>query len=523
MASHFKQEKPSDPGELASLLSLCKRRGFLFPGSDIYGGLGSCWDYGPLGAQLKRNIKREWWNHLTRRGDMVGLDSAVFMHPRVWEASGHLEGFTDPLSDCKDCKHRFLGETAENSSSVKTATPSKPAEKTENQKGGRDRSGETAPPPADRKTQTGSKLSVDSSGLTATGKAVEGFSPQTVPDKERKAAHSPAPSQSKCPRCGSKNITEPRNFNLMFKSFMGPLEDESALIYLRPETAQGIYVNFQNIQKATRKPLPFGVAQIGKSFRNEITPSHLIFRMREFEQMEMQFFIAPAPEEGDRWFEFWKEERLSHLKTLGLDPKKLRFHSHGPEELAHYAKKAVDIEYEFPMGWRELEGVHNRGDFDLSRHEKFSGKNLQWFDPEQNKSFIPHIIETSIGCDRLFLALLCSALTEEEVRGEKRTVLKLNKTLAPVQTAILPLSKKPPLMETARKIQQTLSKTLFTDYDVSGAIGRRYRRQDEVGTPYCVTVDFDSLTDEKVTVRERDSMIQERVPIASLTDYFSRP
>ena len=237
--------------------------------------------------------------------------------------------------------------------------------------------------------------------------------------------------------------------------------------------------------------------------------------------MEMQFFIPPAAEEGDKWFSFWKEERLSHLKTLGLNSGKLRFHPHGPEELAHYAKKAVDIEYKFPMGWRELEGVHNRGDFDLSRHEKFSGKNLQWFDPEQNKSFIPHIIETSIGCDRLFLALLCSALTEEEVRGEKRTVLKLNKALAPVQTAVLPLSKKSPLMETARKIQQTLSKTLFTDCDVSGAIGRRYRRQDEVGTPYCVTVDFDSMKDEKVTVRERDTMTQERIPITSLTDYFN--
>ena len=495
MTSHFKQEKPSDPGELADLLSLCKRRGFLFPGSEIYGGLGSCWDYGPLGAQLKRNIKREWWNSLTRRGDIVGLDSAVFMHPRVWEASGHLEGFTDPLSDCKDCKHRFLREPAENPSSVKTDALPKAAERKGNQKGGRGRlsAGETALPDG-KKIQTGTKPSMG-----------------TPPGPAR---------PDKCPRCGSKNITEPRNFNLMFKSFMGPVEDESALIYLRPETAQGIYVNFQNIQKTTRKSLPFGVAQIGKSFRNEITPSHIIFRMREFEQMEMQFFISPASEEGDKWFAFWKEERLSHLKALGLDPKKLRFHPHGPDELAHYAKKAVDIEYEFPMGWRELEGVHNRGDFDLSRHEKFSGKNLQWFDPEQNKSFIPHIIETSIGCDRLFLALLCSALTEEEVRGERRAILKLNKNLAPVQAAVLPLSKKPPLMETARKIQQTLSKTLFIDFDVSGAIGRRYRRQDEIGTPYCVTVDFDSLTDEKVTVRERDTMTQERVSITSLTDYF---
>ena len=474
MTSHLKLENPKDTGELASLLSLCKRRGFLFPSSEIYGGLNSCWDYGPLGVQLKQNIKQQWWNYLTRRPDMTGLDSSIFMHPKVWEASGHLEGFTDPLSDCRDCKHRFLRE-------IKFST--------------------------EKKEDVNKKSPIK-----------EAASPRKK-DEVRKKQGKQTSSEDHCPQCGSKNITEPRNFNLMFKSFMGPLEDESALVYLRPETAQGIYVNFQNIQKATRKPLPFGVAQIGKAFRNEITPSHMIFRMREFEQMEMQFFISPA--EGDKWFDFWKEERHSHLESLGLNSKRLRFHPHGSKDLAHYAKAAVDIEYEFPMGWRELEGIHNRGDFDLSQHEKFSGKNLAYFDPNQNKSFIPHIIETSIGCDRLFLALMCDALTEEEVKGEKRVVLKLHKNLVPVQIAILPLSKKSPLMEMGHKIQQTLEKNWFTDYDVSGGIGRRYRRQDEVGTPWCVTVDFDSVEDEKVTVRQRDSMTQERIPITSLTGYFN--
>ena len=482
-ASKFKsdqknRENQKDTGDLSALLSLCKRRGFLFPSSEIYGGLGSCWDYGPLGVQLKQNIKQQWWNHITRRANMTGLDSSIFMHPKVWEASGHLEGFTDPLSDCRDCKHRFLRDTKSISDEGK-------------------------------KTHSG-KEQAD------TGKKTPA-SLQKKDDVQKKKPS--AGTEDRCPQCGSENITEPRNFNLMFKSFMGPVEDESAQVYLRPETAQGAYVNFQNIQKTTRKSLPFGVAQIGKSFRNEITPSHLTFRMREFEQMEMQFFTAPG--EGDKWFDFWKEDRHSHLLSLGINPKKLRFHPHGPEELAHYAKAALDIEYEFPMGWRELEGIHNRGDFDLSQHAKFSGKNLAYFDPIKNKSYIPHIIETAIGCDRLFLVFLCDALTEEEVRGEKRMVLKLHKNLAPVQISVLPLSKKSPLTEMGRKIQQTLEKSWFTDYDVSGGIGRRYRRQDEVGTPWCVTVDFDSVEDEKVTVRQRDSMTQERIAITALTGYFN--
>ena len=440
-----------DSPSLETVVSLCRRRGFIFPGSEIYGGLNSSWDYGPLGAQMKGHIKRLWWESMTRRSDVVGLDSGIFMHPKVWEASGHLENFTDPLSDCRDCKYRFLRETSLSQSENSEASPG---------------------------------------------------------------------SSNQCPKCGSENITEPRDFNLMFKSAIGPVEEESATIYLRPETAQGIYINFQNVKKALRKTLPFGIAQIGKAFRNEITPSHFIFRMREFEQMEMQFFICE--EEGERWFDYWKEKRKEHLLFLGLNEKNLRFHFHKKEELAHYAKAALDIQYKFPMGFRELEGIHNRGDFDLSRHETFSGKKLLYFDTLRNKSFLPHIIETSIGCDRLFLALICDAYREEEVRGEKRVVLKLKKTLSPVQMAILPLSKKEPLINMGHKIQEILGKKWFIDYDVSGGIGRRYRRQDEIGTPWCVTVDFQSLEDKQVTIRERDTMKQERVPLEALEKYFEK-
>ena len=422
--------------ELSKVVSLCQRRGFLFPSSEIYGGLNSCWDYGPLGVQLKNNIKKLWWENMTRRPNVSGLDSSIFMQTGVWEASGHIKEFTDPLSDCRDCKKRFLFK------------------------------------------------------------------------KE----------MQKCPACGSRNFTEARNFNLMFKSFMGPVEEESSVVYLRPETAQGIYVNFLNVQQSLRHKLPFGIAQIGKAFRNEITPSHFIFRMREFEQMEMQFFIPP--EEGDKWFEYWKDERKNHLLDVGLKEESLHFKKHGPSELAHYAVKAQDIEFDFPMGRKELEGLHNRGDFDLSRHEKFSGKSLKYFDVEQNKSYIPHVIETSIGCDRLFLALLCSAYKEEEVRGKIRSLLKLKPQISPIQIAILPLSKKDFLMDMGHKIQQKLQEDWFVDYDVSGSIGKRYRRQDEIGTPFCVTVDFESINDKKVTVRDRDTMQQKRVSAESLTDFL---
>ena len=429
-------QKNSPSPTLNDLVSLCKRRGFVFPNSEIYGGLNSCWDYGPLGTQMKLNIKKLWWENMTRRSQIVGLDSSIFMHSKVWEASGHLENFTDALCDCRECKHRFRKE----------------------------------------------------------------------------------PETTKCPQCGSVNCTEPRQFNLLFKTFMGPVEEASSVIYLRPETAQGIYVNFQNVHKSSRKTVPFGIAQIGKAFRNEITTSRFIFRMREFEQMEMQFFIPP--DEGKKWFEFWQKERLQHLVELGLNPKKLHLSPHKPEEQAHYATEALDIEYEFPMGQEELEGIHNRGDFDLSRHEKFSGKKLAYFDALRNKTYIPHVIETSIGCDRLFLALLSDSYREEEVKGEKRTWLKLKPQVAPVQIAILPLSKKENLMDMGHKIQQNLQQHWFIEYDVSGGIGRRYRRQDEIGTPWCITVDFESLEDKKVTVRNRDTMKQERISLDSLISYF---
>ena len=427
-----------DQTKLSKIVSLCRGRGFLFPSSEIYGGLNSCWDYGPLGAQMKNNIKRFWWENMVRRPNVTGLDSSIFMQPKVWSASGHLESFTDPLSDCKDCKHRFRRDEA----------------------------------------------------------------------------------MDQCPQCGSKNLTESRNFNLMFKSFMGPVEGESSIIYLRPETAQGIYVNFLNVQKSLRYKLPFGIAQIGKAFRNEITPSHFIFRMREFEQMEMQFFVPP--EEGGKWFEYWREERKQDLLSLGLKETELHFHVHSSDELAHYAKSAEDIEFDFPMGRRELEGLHNRGDFDLSRHQEFSGKKLQYFDAEQNQSSLPYVIETSIGCDRLFLALLCSAYKEETVAGETRKLLQLKPQVAPIQLAVLPLSKKELLMDMGHKIQQKLQKNWFIEYDVSGSIGKRYRRQDEIGTPFCVTIDFASKEDQKVTVRDRDTMKQERIPLESLEIFLKQ-
>ncbi|MBC6415766.1 MAG: glycine--tRNA ligase [Bdellovibrionales bacterium] len=412
---------------MTKLLALCRARGFLFPSSEIYGGLNSCWDYGPLGVQLKNNLKRAWWTDMTKRRNITGLDSSIIMHPKTWEASGHLEGFTDPLSDCKDCKNRFRLE------------------------------------------------------------------------------------DSCCPHCGSSNITKSRNFNLMFKTFMGPVEEDSSLVYLRPETAQGIFVNFLNVQKSMRLKIPFGIAQIGKAFRNEITPSHSIFRTREFGQMEMQFFTPP--EESDKWFEYWREEREKQLLSLGLT---FRWKDHSSKDLAHYSKKAGDIQFEFPWDWDELEGIHHRGDYDLSRHQKFSGKKLQYFCPEKKISYTPYVIETSIGTGRLFLALLCSAYKQEE----ERVVLKLSPHIAPVQIAILALSKKTDLIDLSQKIRVDLEKKYFVDYDDSGSIGKRYRRQDEIGTPFCVTIDFESLEDKKVTVRDRDTMKQERISIDSLPSFF---
>jgi glycyl-tRNA synthetase len=415
------------------LVSLTKRRGYIFQSSEIYGGTGSVWDYGPLGVELKRNLKDRWWSTMVhQRDDIEGLDAAILMHPRVWEASGHVEGFTDPLVECTSCHRRFRADLPE----------------------------------------------------------VEG---------------------GQCPICGTKDaFTEPRMFNLMFKTFMGPVEDSSATVYIRPETAQGIYVNFLNVQGAARQRVPFGIAQIGKAFRNEITPGNFIFRTREFEQAEMQFFVKPGTDE--EWFEKWKALRMEWHENLGIRKEKLRFHEHGPDELAHYAKKAFDIEYEFPFGWNEFEGIHNRTDFDLSRHQEYSGKRLEYIDPATNERFVPYVIETSMGVDRCALVLLADAYREEEVEGETRVVLALEPALAPTKVAVFPLIKKDGMPEIAEKLHADLrAAAIPAFYDVSGAIGRRYRRQDEVGTPWCVTVDGQTAEDGTVTIRDRDSLAQVRV------------
>jgi glycyl-tRNA synthetase len=415
------------------LVSLSKRRGFIFQSSEIYGGAGSVWDYGPLGVELKRHLKDRWWSSMVhQRDDIEGLDAAILMHPRVWEASGHVEGFTDPLIECTACHRRFRADL-------------------------------------------------------------------------------PEVASGQCPTCGAKGtFTEPRMFNLMFKTFMGPVEDSSATIYIRPETAQGIYVNFLNVQGAARQQVPFGIAQIGKAFRNEITPGNFIFRTREFEQAEMQFFVKPGTDE--EWFEKWKHLRMEWHRGLGIRAEKLRFHEHGPDELAHYAKKAFDVEYEFPFGWKEFEGIHNRTDFDLTRHQEYSGKRLEYIDPVTNERYVPYVVETSMGVDRAALVLLADAYREEEVEGETRVVLGLQPALAPIKVGVFPLIKKEGMPELAEKLHLDLRAAAIPSfYDVSGAIGRRYRRQDEIGTPWCVTIDGDTAKDGTVTVRDRDTLQQVRV------------
>jgi glycyl-tRNA synthetase len=415
------------------LVSLSKRRGYVFQSSEIYGGTGSVWDYGPLGVELKRNIKDRWWSSMVhQRDDIEGLDASILMHPSVWEASGHVDGFTDPLVECSNCHRRFRADLPE----------------------------------------------------------VEG---------------------GQCPSCGTRDaFNEPRLFNLMFKTFMGPVEDSSATIYIRPETAQGTYVNFLNVQGAARQKVPFGIAQIGKAFRNEITPGNFIFRTREFEQAEMQFFVKPG--DDDEWFDKWMDLRMQWHKDLGIREEKLRFHEHGPDELAHYAKKAFDIEYEFPFGWKEFEGIHNRTDFDLGRHQEHSGKRLEYIDPGSNERFLPYVVETAMGVDRTALVVLADAYREEEIEGETRVVLALNPSIAPTKAAVFPLVKKDGMPEIAHKINDDLRAAAVPSfYDQSGAIGRRYRRQDEVGTPWCITVDGESVEDGTVTIRDRDSLEQVRV------------
>ncbi|MGQ0703305.1 MAG: glycine--tRNA ligase [Gemmatimonadales bacterium] len=428
------------------LVSLCKRRGFVFQSSEIYGGLGSVWDFGPLGAELKKNVKDRWWHAMVRtRDDIEGLDAAILMHPRVWEASGHVAGFTDPLVDCRTCKARFRADQLD-----QATCPQKPSKH-----------------PGEHST------------------------------------------------C---DLTQPRMFNLMFKTFMGPVEEQAAVVYLRPETAQGIYLNYLNVLQSSRQKIPFGIAQIGKAFRNEITPGNFIFRTREFEQMEMQFFLKPGDAEG--WFERWRGWRMDWYRELGLTPAKLRWHEHTGAELAHYARAAFDIEYEFPFGWNEIEGIHNRGDYDLSRHQEYSGKKLEYFDQAANTRYLPHIVETSAGADRVALTLLVDAFREEQVEGETRTVLGLHPAMAPIKAAVFPLVNKDGMPETATALYQDLRKRLVTFYDDGGAIGRRYRRMDEVGTPFCITVDGLTGSDCSVTVRQRDTMAQERIAIDAVAGYL---
>jgi glycyl-tRNA synthetase len=436
----------AEPNLMDKLVSLCKRRGFIFQSSEIYGGLGSVWDYGPLGVELKKNVKDRWWGAMVHaRDDIEGLDAAILMHPRVWEASGHVAGFTDPLVDCKHCKQRFRADDPR----IK-GTPGEP--------------------------------------------------------------------DAQCPACGSRGtLTAPRLFNLMFKTFMGPVEDQAAVVYLRPETAQGIYVNYLNVLQASRQKVPFGIAQIGKAFRNEITPGNFIFRTREFEQMEMQFFVRPGTD--GEWFEKWKAWRMEWHLGLGLNPAKLQFHQHGADELAHYAKAAFDVQYEFPFGWQEIEGIHNRGDFDLGRHQEYSGKKLEYFDQAANERYLPYIVETSAGADRVTLTVLVDAYREEQVEGETRVVLGFHPSLAPIKAAVLPLVKKDGMPELATQVYWDLKKRFTCFYDDSGAIGRRYRRMDEAGTPFCVTIDGDTVADRTVTVRHRDSMQQDRVALDRLAAY----
>jgi len=423
------------------IVSLCKRRGFMFPSSEIYGGITGFWDYGPLGVELKRKIKDFWWERTVRlRDDVVGLDTSIICHPQTWIASGHVSHFSDPMVDCKKCKRRFRGDDV---------------------------------------------------------------------------------SATACPECGGE-LTPPRQFNLMFKTFVGPVESESAVAYLRPETCQSIFTQFKNVQISSRMKVPFGIAQVGKSFRNEITPKNFIFRSREFEQMEMEFFVRPA--ESQKWYEHWIAERLQWFYDLGIQKEKLRIRPHAKDELAHYAKGCSDVEYQFPFGWSELEGIADRGDYDLQQHLKASGKDLSYFDEETKEKFVPGVVECSVGVDRTFLTILCDAYHEEEAptsekgESEKRVVLRLNPRMAPYRAAFFPLSKK--LGEPVRRLEHDLRKKFSTDYDEVGSIGKRYRRHDEIGTPFCLTYDFESEKDQKVTVRHRDTMIQERIGLEQIEHYL---
>ncbi|MFA5805758.1 MAG: glycine--tRNA ligase [Melioribacteraceae bacterium] len=465
------------------IVSLAKRRGFVFQSSEIYGGLNGCWDYGPLGVELLKNVKEEWWKAMTYREDIEGLDASILMHPKVWEASGHVENFTDPMIDCKQCKARFRLDTLTELIS-------------------------------DKNKEKALK-EFDVAILSKEGTLEEKFN--SILEDQLSATK--LLDLLGCPQCGNKGtFTQPRKFNLMFKTFLGPVDDSSNIIYLRPETAQGIFVNFLNVANSSRQKLPFGIAQVGKAFRNEINTKNFLFRTREFEQMEMQYFCKPGTDK--QHYDEWKERRIEWFKSLGMTANKLRFRDHPKDKLAHYAKEATDIEYEFPFGWGEIEGIHNRTDFDLGRHQEFSGKSQQYFDDETKEKFIPYIIETSAGASRSFMAFLVDAYYEEQVKDEVRNVLRFHPKLAPIKAAILPLVNKDGMPEIARKIEADLRPYLRIFYDDKGAVGRRYRRMDEVGTPFCITVDTQTLEDQTVTIRQRDSMEQIRVSISGLLNYL---
>ena len=454
---------------MEKIVNLCKGRGFIFPGSEIYGGLANTWDYGPLGVELKNNIKRAWWQKFVTENKLnVGLDAAILMNPQTWVASGHLAGFSDPLMDCKECHERFRADkliedwTKENNF--------------------------TLPKPIDAFSHEEMKAFVEEHNIL-------------------------------CPTCKKHNFTDIRQFNLMFKTFQGVTEDAKNTVYLRPETAQGIFTNFVSVQRTSRKKVPFGIAQIGKSFRNEITPGNFIFRVREFEQMELEFFCKPGTDL--EWFSYWRSFCRDWLLAIGLNEDRIRLRDHDPEELCFYSKATTDFEFLFPFGWGELWGVADRTDYDLTQHQTVSGKDLSYFDQEANERYIPYVVEPSLGVERTVLAVLCNAYDEQVVDSEKndiRTVLHLHPTLAPFKCAILPLSKK--LSEKADELYSELIKSFPVDYDDAGSIGKRYRRQDEIGTPYCITIDFDTLEDNAVTIRDRDTMEQVRLPIAEVKNYI---
>ena len=430
------------PPDMDDIVNLCKRRGFVFPSAEIYGGFRSTYDYGPLGALMLRNVKEAWWRSMVqRRDDVVGLDAAVLSSPKIWAASGHLANFTDPLVDCRNCKERSRADHLE-------------------------------------------------------------------PD--------PADGQLHCPNCGSTDLTEPRAFNLLFKTFVGPVEDDASVAYLRPETAQGHFVNFLNVLNTSRKRPPFGIAQMGKSFRNEITPGNFVFRTREFEQMELEFFVPP--DEGPRWFEYWCQARLDWYIELGIPREQLRLRPHAPDELSHYSAGTSDVEFLYPWGWGELEGIANRTDFDLKAHSEASGVRLEYFDAASGERYIPHVIEPAAGATRTMMAFLLASYDEDEIGGEKRTVLRLHPRLAPYKVAVLPLSRKESLVPVAREVLGLLQPYVMCEYDETQSIGRRYRRQDEIGTPLAVTVDFDTLEDRAITIRDRDTTDQVRVPIDKVVD-----